>query len=190
MAVKKLVRIGDQKLITRSVEVNDIKHPEVQAMITDLIDSMRHYGGVGIAAPQIGYFQRILVLEVKDNPRYPDKFSVPLTVLINPEVEILTEEREAGWEGCLSVPGYRGLVPRFTYLRYRGYDQNGELIEAEARDFHARVIQHELDHLDGVLFPMRIEDMTQFGREDVLWEQMNGQPYPEELRAKMREHWS
>lgn len=189
MAVKKLLRMGDQRLTNKAAAVENIDDPQVQTAIDDLINAMRHYGGVGIAGPQIGHFLRILIMEVANNPRYPDGFSLPLTVVINPEIEILTDERENGWEGCLSVPGYRGLVPRFTHLRYRGYDRDGQLIEAQAHDFYARIVQHESDHLDGILYPMRIEDMSQFGCEDVLWEQMNNKPYPAELKQKIREHW-
>ena len=190
MAVKKLLRMGDQRLTKKAAAVHNIGDPQIQAAIDDLIDSMHHYGGVGIAGPQIGHFKRIVVMEVVNNPRYPDAYSLPLTVLINPEIKILTDERENGWEGCLCVPGYRGQVPRFTHLRYRGVDRDVRPVEAEVRGFHARVVQHEVDHLDGILYPMRIEDMSQFGCEDILWEQMNDAPYPAELKQKIREQWN
>jgi peptide deformylase len=190
MAVKKLLRIGDPRLLTTSSVVDDIGDPKIQAIIDDLIDSMRHYGGVGIAAPQIGYFVRIFIIELDHNQRYPDMEPVPLTVLINPEIEILSDEREEGWEGCLSVPGYRGLVPRSTHVRYSGYDREGGRIEREVTGFHARSVQHENDHIDGILFPMRIEDMRNFGCEDQLWEQITGQPYPESLKEKVRALWN
>jgi len=173
MAVKELLRMGDEKLLSISTAVEDLKNPELQILIDDLIESMRHYGAVGIAAPQIGYFVRIFVIEVVKSERYPDAPPIPLTVLINPEIEILTEEQEDGWEGCLSVPGYRGLVPRYTHLRYRGYDRDGNLIEREVKGFHARVVQHENDHIDGILFPMHVRDMRNFGCEDALSERMD-----------------
>lgn len=168
MTIKKLIRMGDERLITPSTAVENLQDPQLQIIIDDLIENMYHYNGAGIAAPQIGYFIRIFVFEVEKNERYPDAPSIPLTVLINPEIEILTDEQEDGWEGCLSVPGYRGLVPRYTHIRYRGYDRDGKLFEREVSDFHARVVQHENDHLDGILYPMRIRDMRNFRCEDIL----------------------
>ena len=190
MPVKKLLRMGHQKLMSKAALVEDVSDPKLQIIVDDLIDSMHHYGGVGIAAPQIGYFVRVFILEIEHSDRYPDAEPIPLTVLINPEVEILTEEQEDGWEGCLSVPGYRGLVPRYTHIRYRGYDRDGKLIERDVTGFHARSIQHENDHLDGILFPMRIRDMRNFGCDDMLWEHITGKPYPEALKKKLREHWN
>jgi len=133
-----------------------------------MLDTMRANNGAGLAAIQIGVLLRVVVFELERNPRYPDAESVPLTVLVNPTIEVLGEERDLGWEGCLSVPGMRGLVPRFTRLRYRGYDELGQPIDRTVADFHARVVQHECDHLDGILYPQRIEDMTAFGFEDEL----------------------
>lgn len=187
--VKKLLRMGDQRLNNKAPSVDSICSAEIQQVIDELIEAMRHYGGVGIAAPQIGYFLQIMVIEMDSNPRYPNELPIPLTVFINPQLEILTEERESGWEGCLSVPGYRGLVPRYTKLHYRAYDRDGQLFEGEAVDFHARVIQHECDHLNGILFPMRVEDMTQFGCEDQVWERYQEEPYPDHMKKKLRQHW-
>jgi len=131
---------------------------------------MRANDGAGLAAIQIGVLLRIVVFEVElgQNPRYPEGGSVPLTVLVNPEIEYLGDERESGWEGCLSVPGMRGLVPRYTRLRYRGFDELGQRIDRTVDGFHARVVQHECDHLDGILYPQRIEDMSSFGFQDEL----------------------
>ncbi len=181
--------MGNEKLLAQSEAVQQINDPDVQSIIDDLIDSMRHYGGVGIAAPQIGYFLRIFVFEIGYNERYPHAEPIPLGCLINPQVDIVSQQRESDWEGCLSVPGYRGLVPRYTHIRYRGFDRNGNLIEGEAKDFYARLIQHELDHLDGVLFPMRVEDMRYFGCDDMLWERITGQSYPEHMKQKILEQW-
>ena len=124
--------------------------------------------GAGIAAPQIGVLQRVVIFGCETNPRYPDAPAVPKTVLINPEISVLDETLEDGWEGCLSVPGMRGVVPRYRAIRYRGFDQSGNPIEREAEGFHARVVQHECDHLDGILYPQRIVDMRQFGFLDTL----------------------
>ncbi len=144
--------------------------PALQALVTDMLDTMRANDGAGLAAIQIGVLLRVVVFELEpgENPRYPEAGSVPLTVLVNPEIELLGDERESGWEGCLSVPGMRGLVPRYTRLRYRGFDELGQPIDRTVDGFHARVVQHECDHLDGILYPQRIEDMTSFGFQDEL----------------------
>ncbi len=189
MAVKKLLRMGDKRLLNRCESVDNFHSSKVQCIINDLIDSMRHYGGAGIAAPQIGYFLRIVVFGAERLERYPNAEPIPFTVLINPEIDVLTQEQDSAWEGCLSVPGYRGLVPRYTHIRYRGYDAQGQFFEREAQGFHARCVQHEVDHIDGILYPMRIEDMRNFGCDDILWERWNGQPYPESLKQKLREYW-
>jgi len=130
---------------------------------------MRALNGAGLAAPQIAVGLRIVIFGISENPRYPDVEEVPETVLINPEISIIGTNRESAWEGCLSVPYMRGLVPRYTSIRYRGYDPQGQLIECEAHGFHARVVQHEVDHLDGILYPFRIENMKDFGFEDELF---------------------
>ncbi len=140
-------------------------------------DTMVHLSGAGLAAPQIGVGLRVVIFGVKANPRYPDVEEVPDTVLINPEIERLSDEEEEGWEGCLSVPGMRGWVPRWRRLRYTGFDQRGDFLEREVEGFHARVVQHECDHLDGVLYPMRIRDFTKFGFNEVLFP---GQDLPAE----------
>jgi peptide deformylase len=143
----------------------------LKELVTDLLDTMRANDGAGLAAIQIGVLLRVVVFEVEmgHNPRYPEAESVPLTVLVNPKIEYLGDERESGWEGCLSVPGMRGLVPRYTRLRYRGFDELGQRIDRTVDGFHARVVQHECDHLDGILYPRRIVDLTRFGFIDALF---------------------
>jgi len=168
MAVKTILKMGDGRLLEKSRPVEAFGAPELKALIADMRDTMAEYDGAGLAAPQIGVGLRVVIFGVHANPRYPDAPEVPDTVLINPEIEILDEEKECGWEGCLSLPGLRGLVPRYKRIRYRGRDENGNIIEREADGFHARVVQHECDHLDGVLYPMRMDDMRQFGFEDAL----------------------
>lgn len=137
-------------------------------LVADMLDTMRASSGAGLAAIQIGVPLRVVVFEVADNPRYAEAAPVPLTVLVNPKIELLDDERELGWEGCLSVPGMRGLVPRYKRLRYRGYDPMGVEIDRTVEGFHARVVQHECDHLDGILYPQRIEDMSAFGFQEEL----------------------
>jgi len=149
---------------------------ELLALIADMDDTMRALNGAGIAAPQIGVSARVVIFELNDNPRYPHITAVPYTVLVNPLVTPLTAEQDEGWEGCLSVPGMRGLVPRYRCLRYRGFDQYGAQIERTVEGFHARVVQHELDHLDGVLFPQRVRDLRDFGFEDALAGRMTPMP--------------
>jgi len=159
--------------VARRVERFD---DELEALIADMDDTMRSLNGAGIAAPQIGVSLRAVIFEVAENPRYPHVAPVPYTVLINPELTALGEEQEEGWEGCLSVPGMRGLVPRFHRLRYRGFDRHGAPIDRTVEGFHARVVQHEVDHLDGILYPQRIRDLRNFGFEDVLLDQMTPMP--------------
>ena len=137
--------------------------PELEALVRDMTDTMAAKNGAGLAAPQIGVSQRVVIFGVTSNPRYPDAEEVPFTVLVNPEIHLLTKDVEEGWEGCLSVPGLRGVVPRFTRLRYTGYDVQGRPIDRVAEGFHARVVQHECDHLDGILYPQRMTDMARFG---------------------------
>ena len=148
--------------------VTELGTPELRELVGDLLDTMRANDGAGLAAIQIGVPRRVVVFELAANPRYPDAEPVPLTVLVNPTIEFLGDERELGWEGCLSVPGMRGLVPRYTMLRYRGFDEDGGPIDRTVTGFHARVVQHECDHLDGILYPQRIEDMTKFGFQEEL----------------------
>jgi peptide deformylase len=141
----------------------------LRALVADMDDTMRARNGAGIAAPQIGVSSRVVIFEVTHNPRYPQAEPVPYTVLINPVLEPLGTEREEAWEGCLSVPGMRGVVARHSRLRYRGFDVEGNVIDREVTGFHARVVQHEVDHLDGILYPMRVTDMRLFGFEEELF---------------------
>ena len=173
MAVRILLRIGDPRLLQKSAPVEQFDTPELHGLIEDLRDTMRAMDGAGIAAPQIGVSLRVVIFGVGHNPRYPDAEQVPYTVLVNPRITPLGDAMEEGWEGCLSVPGMRGLVPRHTQLHYSGRDPQGNPIERFASGFHARVVQHECDHLDGILYPMRIADLRQFGYTDVLFP---GQP--------------
>ena len=143
--------------------------PELQALLQDMKDTMAAENGAGIAAPQIGVSQRVVIFGVDKNPRYPDAEEVPFTVLVNPRLEFLSKDVEEGWEGCLSVPGMRGVVPRFARLRYTGFDENGQPIDRVAEGFHARVVQHEVDHLLGKLYPMRVRDFSRFGFTEVLF---------------------
>lgn len=168
MAVQDVIKMGHPLLLARAKEVEKFGTPELDNLITDMKDTMAALDGAGLAAPQIAVSQRIVIFGVTINSRYPDVDAVPETVLINPEISIIDTERESAWEGCLSIPHMRGLVPRYTSIRYRGYDAQGNLIERDAHGFHARVVQHEVDHLDGVLYPFRVEDMKDFGYEDAL----------------------
>lgn len=169
MAVRPVLKMGDPLLLKVAEPVRAFDTPELHALVGDMFDTMAALNGAGLAAPQIGVSQRVVIFGVEASLRYPDAEAVPRTVLINPELEFLTNEMDEGWEGCLSVPGMRGLVRRYTRLRYRGFDLAGQRIEREADGFHARVVQHECDHLDGVLYPMRIHDMRLFGFEEVLF---------------------
>jgi len=163
MAVRPVLRMGDPRLLRVSRRVETLDAPELHELIADMKETMQALNGAGLAAPQIGVDLQVVIFGVDANPRYPDAEPVPHTVLINPELEPLDEAFEEGWEGCLSVPGMRGLVPRYKRLRYRGVDQFGNPIDRSVEDFHARVVQHEVDHLLGILYPMRIEDMRNFG---------------------------
>ncbi|MCX7672527.1 MAG: peptide deformylase [Thiobacillaceae bacterium] len=168
MSVREILRMGDPRLLQRAAPVTAFGTPELHALIRDLDDTMRAAQGAGLAAPQIGVALQVVAFEVRDNPRYPWAEPVPYTVLVNPEVIPLTEEMEEGWEGCLSLPGLRGRVLRYKRVRYRGYDPWGEVIERTVEGFHARVVQHETDHLQGILYPMRMRDLSQFGFTEVL----------------------
>jgi peptide deformylase len=169
VAIKPVLRIGDPVLYQVAEKVTEFDTPELHALIQDMYDTMSEMNGAGIAAPQIGVSLQVVMFGVGKNPRYPDAEEVPFTVLINPELTPLDDEQEDGWEGCLSVPGMRGLVPRYQSLHYRGFDPQGNVIDRTASGFHARVVQHECDHLFGILYPMRIRDMTKFGFNDVLF---------------------
>lgn len=161
--------MGDPRLLLRAQAVEQFNTPELHTLIRDLQDTMRSLKGAGLAAPQIGVSLRVVIFGVEHNPRYPQAEPVPFTVLCNPELTPLSDETEDGWEGCLSVPGMRGLVPRSTRLRYEGFGPDGVPIRREVSGFHARVVQHECDHLDGILYPMRIRDLRNFGFQDVLF---------------------
>jgi peptide deformylase len=169
MPVRPVLRMGDPRLFQVSRRVETLDTPELHALIADMRDTMQALNGAGLAAPQIGVDLQVVIFGVDANPRYPDAEPVPHTVLINPELEPLDEEMEEGWEGCLSVPGMRGLVPRYKRLRYRGVDALGNAIDRSVSDFHARVVQHEVDHLLGILYPMRIDDMRNFGFTEELF---------------------
>ena len=173
MAVQEVIKMGHPLLLARAKEVEEFATAELEQLITDMQDTMAALNGAGLAAPQIAVSLRVVIFGISENPRYPGADSVPETVLINPEISIIGTERDSAWEGCLSIPHMRGLVPRYTSIRYRGYDVQGNLIEREAHGFHARVVQHEVDHLDGVLYPFRIEDMKDFGFEDALLQNNN-----------------
>jgi peptide deformylase len=175
--IREVLRMGDPRLWQRSQEVKEFGTPELFGLLADMRDTMAHLNGAGLAAPQIGVGLRVVIFGVHANPRYPDVEEVPDTVLINPVLTPLDDEMEEGWEGCLSVPGMRGWVPRYKSLRYRGFDVLGTPFAREVSGFHARVVQHEVDHLDGVLYPMRIRDMTKFGFNEALFP---GQDLPQE----------
>lgn len=168
MAIRPVLKMGDQRLWQQAKAVERFDTPELHALIADMEETMYQLDGVGLAAPQIGVDQRIVIFGFKDNPRYPDADSVLYTVLINPVLTPLSDETEEDWEGCLSVPGLRGLVPRWQSLRYTGFDPFGKQIERSVEGFHARVVQHECDHLDGILYPMRISDLRRFGFTEAL----------------------
>lgn len=169
MPVRPVLRMGDPLLLQQASPVQSFDTPELHALIQDMRDTMSSLNGAGIAAPQIGVSLQVVIFGVGKNPRYPDAEQVPDTVLINPRLMPLNNAMEEGWEGCLSVPGMRGLVPRFSSLRYVGFDQFGQPIDRSVDGFHARVVQHECDHLIGVLYPMRIQDMRNFGFSEVLF---------------------
>jgi peptide deformylase len=173
MTVRKILRMGDARLLRRAEEVSTFAGDELQALLDDMRDTMQELDGVGLAAPQIGVSLRVVIFGVESNPRYPDAELVPETILINPVLTPLSGSKEDGWEGCLSLPGMRGLVPRFTHLRYQGCDQFGALIDRTVSGFHARVVQHECDHLDGLLYPMRIADLRNFGFSSELFPDKN-----------------
>jgi peptide deformylase len=167
--IRGVLRMGDPRLLQPSAPVAAFGTPELAALLADLRDTMAAENGAGLAAPQIGVPLQVVIFGVERNPRYPDAEPVPYTELVNPVLTPLGDEMEEGWEGCLSVPGLRGVVPRYARLRYAGFDPHGRRIEREASGFHARVVQHECDHLQGILYPMRMRDFRQFGFTDVLF---------------------
>jgi peptide deformylase len=169
MAIREVLKMGDPRLLQVSEPVRQFGTPELENLLTDMRDTMHHLNGAGLAAPQIGVGARVVIFGFDANPRYPEEEAVPFTVLINPELTPLGDAMDEGWEGCLSVPGMRGLVPRYRELRYTGFDALGNPIDRTVKDFHARVVQHEVDHLDGILYPRRIRDLTQFGFNEALF---------------------
>jgi peptide deformylase len=178
--IREILRMGDARLLRVSEPVRDFGTSELRTLVADMFDTMHAASGAGLAAPQIGVPLRVVIFGYADpgmrNPRYPDSDPVPQTILVNPELEPLPGGLEEGWEGCLSVPGLRGVVERHANLRYRGFDLDGRPIERLASGFHSRVVQHECDHLDGILYPMRVKDYTRFGFTDVLFPEMASQP--------------
>ena len=175
--IREVIRMGDPRLLQKSAPVEHFGTPELAELLGDMRDTMAHLNGAGLAAPQIGVGLRVVIFGVKSNPRYPDAEEVPDTVLVNPIIVPLADEMEEGWEGCLSVPGMRGWVPRWSRLKYSGFDERGRYFERSVEGFHARVVQHECDHLDGILYPMRIRDLSKFGFNEALFP---GQDLPAE----------
>ena len=169
MAVRPVLKMGHPLLRQVARPVTEFGTRELRELVADMDDTMRSLNGAGLAAPQIGVSLRLVIFEVMRNPRYPEAGEVPYTVLLNPELTPLGDETEDGWEGCLSVPGLRGLVPRHRRLRYRGVDLEGRPIDRTVEGFHARVVQHEVDHLDGILYPMRLRSLDDLGYEDTLF---------------------
>lgn len=176
MTVRTILRMGDPLLLQVAEPVADIADPALQTLIRDMFDTMEAAGGVGLAAPQIGVSRQVVIFGFEKSARYPEAAPVPRTILINPVIEPLGDAEELGWEGCLSVPGLRGEVPRHSRIRYRGIDPEGNAIDRTVAGFHARVVQHECDHLIGKLFPMRMRDFSRFGFTDVLFPELAGQP--------------
>ena len=169
MAIREVLKMGDPRLLEVAQPVARFGTPELNDLLTDMQDTMRNLNGAGLAAPQIGVGARVVIFGFEDNPRYPDADTVPFTILINPTLTPIGEIQEEDWEGCLSVPGMRGLVSRYRDLRYTGFDAAGTPIDRTVNDFHARVVQHEVDHLDGILYPRRIRDLTKFGFNEALF---------------------
>ena len=175
--IREVLKMGDPRLLEVAKPVERFDTPELRALLEDLRDTMAHQDGAGLAAPQIGVGLRMVIFGVHANPRYPHVEEVPDTVLINPVIEPLGAEMQEDWEGCLSVPGLRGWVPRHARIRYAGFDEKGRRFERTVDGFHARVVQHEVDHLDGILYPRRIVDLTRFGFNEALFP---GQDLPAE----------
>jgi peptide deformylase len=173
MAIREILKMGDPRLLRQAEPVQQFGTPEMDALIADMFETMRAVNGAGLAAPQIGVNLQLVIFGFKKNLRYPDAPEVPETVLINPTLTPLGDEQEEGWEGCLSVPGLRGVVPRWSRLRYEGVDEQGNRIDRTVDGFHARVVQHECDHLIGVLYPMRIKDFTRFGFTEILFPELD-----------------
>jgi len=176
MTVKKMLRYGDPLLLKCSAEVIDFTCESLNALVADMEDTMQAYNGAGLSAPQIGILKRVVIFgskQISENPRYPDTDHVPYTVLINPQITILSNSIQGMWEGCLSVPGMRGYVERPDHVRYQGFDLQGNVIDREVSGFHAIVVQHECDHLDGILYPMKLIDPRMFGFEEEITKMLN-----------------
>lgn len=173
MTVRAILKMGDPCLLQIAHAVEDFGSPELLALVQDMRDTMAHAKGAGLAAPQIGVSKQVLVFGFQSNARYPEAAPVPETVLCNPHIEVLDDEQQEGWEGCLSVPGLRGVVPRAQRIRYQGFDEHGKPIDRVAEGFHARVVQHEYDHLIGRLYPTRMKDLTRLGYLDVLFPELS-----------------
>jgi peptide deformylase len=173
MTIREILKMGDPRLLRVAPPVTAFNTGELQALVTDLFDTMEAANGAGLAAPQIGVDLQVVIFGFSKNERYPDAPPVPLTVLCNPHIEPLDDAIEEGWEGCLSVPGLRGVVPRWAHIRYRGLDPTGRPIERDAEGFHARVVQHECDHLIGRLYPTRMTDLTKLGYTSVLFPELD-----------------
>jgi peptide deformylase len=169
MGIREILKMGDPRLLRVAAPVREFNTPELDALVADMFDTMHAANGAGLAAPQIGIDLQVVIFGFKHNERYPDAPAVPETVLLNPVLRPLSDELEEGWEGCLSVPGLRGSVPRHTRLHYEGFDQQGKRISRAVEGFHARVVQHEVDHLLGILYPARIRDFSRFGFSEVLF---------------------
>jgi peptide deformylase len=172
MSIRDILKMGDPRLLRQAEPVARFDTPELHALIADMFDTMHAANGAGLAAPQIGVTLQLVIFGFKKNERYPDAPPVPETILINPVLTPLSDETEENWEGCLSVPGLRGMVKRWSNLRYAGVDQYGQTIDRTVDGFHARVVQHECDHLAGILYPMRITDFSRFGYIDVLFPEL------------------
>ncbi|MFN5049959.1 peptide deformylase [Roseateles sp.] len=173
MAVREILKMGDPRLLRVAQPVREFGTPALRELVADMLDTMKAANGAGLAAPQIGVDLRLVIFGFERNERYPEAPPVPMTVLINPEITPQSELLEEGWEGCLSVPGLRGVVPRHASIRYRGFDPEGQPIDRLAEGFHARVVQHECDHLDGLLYPMRVRDFSRFGFTSVLFPELD-----------------
>lgn len=172
--IRTVLKMGDPRLLERAGQVTDFDRANLGSLLDDMLDTMRALGGVGLAAPQIGVPLQVVIFGFEHSERYPDAPPVPYTVLINPTLTPLGDETSEDWEGCLSIPGMRGMVPRYAHLRYQGRDAQGNAIDRTVSGFHARVVQHECDHLQGILYPMRITDMRKFGFSEVLFPEDGG----------------
>lgn len=172
MTVKPIIRLGTPNLSQPSMQITEFGTKELYILLEDMRDTMKALNGVGIAAPQIGVYLQMVIFGFEQNERYPNEDPIPFTILINPTIEILSDEKREDWEGCLSIPGMRGLVPRYKKIKYSGYDIEGKFFSRKVKDFHARVVQHECDHINGILYPERMQNMKEFGFEDILLEKI------------------